>query len=105
MDHQDKHSQRSADVEKNIRRQTVRIGNRRGLHARASAKFVKMATRFDAEVTVTKGDIIVCGTSIMGLMMLAAATNSQISIEAAGREAQNALRALVDLVEGNFGEE
>lgn len=83
----------------------VVIRNRKGLHARASAKFVKCAERFDAEVTVTKDGQSVGGTSIMGLMMLAASPGCVIHMVATGPEAPEALEALVELVETGFGEE
>jgi phosphocarrier protein len=81
------------------------IVNRRGLHARASARFVKCAESFDAEVRVTKDGQTVGGTSIMGLMMLAAAPGSTIGVEAEGPEARAALEALSELVSTGFGEE
>ena len=81
------------------------IVNRRGLHARASARFVKCAEGFDAEVRVTKDGQTVGGTSIMGLMTLAAAPGCQIELEAEGREAKQAIEALSNLIEGGFGEE
>ena len=83
----------------------VEIVNERGLHARASAKFVKMAAAFDAEVTVTRDGTTVDARSIMGLMMLAAGLGSTIEIAAEGPEAQPALDALVDLVQGRFDED
>jgi phosphocarrier protein HPr len=83
----------------------VTISNKKGLHARASAKFVQIAERFDAAVTVTRGHESVGGTSIMGLMMLAAAPGCSIRIEASGKQAAEALEALCGLVEGKFGEE
>jgi phosphocarrier protein HPr len=83
----------------------VTIVNRRGLHARASARFVKCAEVFDCEVTVFKDGQSVGGTSIMGLMTLAAGTGSTIELQAAGREAEAALNALASLVEDGFGEE
>ncbi|MCG2839982.1 HPr family phosphocarrier protein [Sandaracinobacter sp. RS1-74] len=83
----------------------LEIRNRRGLHARASAKFVTLATQFDATVTVSKDGADVLGTSIMGLMMLAAATGDFIEVRAEGADAETALSALVELVEGKFGEE
>jgi phosphocarrier protein HPr len=86
-------------------RQTVLIRNRRGLHARASAKFVTLAATFDATVEVTKDGASVCGTSIMGLMMLAAAPGDDIDISATGLGADQALAALVQLVEDKFGED
>jgi phosphocarrier protein HPr len=81
------------------------ICNRKGLHARASAKFVQCVERFDAEVTVSKDGQSVTGTSIMGLMMLAAGIGSSIHVTATGREAEAALAAVRDLVAGRFGEE
>ena len=81
------------------------IRNKRGLHARASAKFVKCAEVFDAEVLVTRDGQTVGGTSIMGLMMLAAGPGSTILIEATGPEGPEALQALIDLIESGFGEE
>ena len=85
-------------------RASVTIVNRRGLHARAAAKFVKVAEQFAAEVEVVKDDMVVCGTSIMGLMVLAAALGAQLEIRARGREAQAALAALVALVGRGFDE-
>jgi phosphocarrier protein HPr len=84
---------------------TVEIINERGLHARASAKFVKLAGGFDAEVTVTRDGQTVDARSIMGLMMLAAGIGSTIEISAEGTEAQPAVDALVGLVENRFDEE
>ena len=81
------------------------IINKRGLHARASAKFVQMVERFNAEVWVTRGNETVGGTSIMGLMMLGAATGSKITIEATGNEAAAVADALEKLVSSGFGEE
>ena len=81
------------------------IINKRGLHARASAKFVQAVERFSAQVWVTRGGETVGGTSIMGLMMLAAGQGHTILIEAEGAEAQAALEALIKLVENGFGEE
>jgi len=83
----------------------VEIVNERGLHARASAKFVKLAAAFDAEVTVTRDGATVDARSIMGLMMLAAGLGSTIEIAAEGPEAQPALDALVELVQGRFDED
>lgn len=81
------------------------ITNRRGLHARAAARFVACAERFDAEIMVSKDQTTVGATSIMGLMMLAAAPGSSIRVCACGREAAAALAALEELVAGRFGEE
>jgi phosphocarrier protein HPr len=86
-------------------RAIVTIVNRRGLHARAAARFVKVAEQFVAEIEVAKDDIVVSGNSIMGLMVLAAAPGSQLEIRARGREAKAALAALVALVESGFDEE
>jgi phosphocarrier protein len=83
----------------------VTIVNQKGLHARASAKFVKLAESFDARITVMRDGQTVGGTSIMGLMMLAAGPGSQLFITAEGREGPEALEALVTLVETGFGEE
>ena len=84
---------------------TVDICNARGLHARASAKFVKLASTFDAEVQVSRDGQTVDARSIMGLMMLAAGPGCGIEISAEGAEAQAAVDALVDLVEGRFDED
>jgi phosphocarrier protein HPr len=80
------------------------IVNRRGLHARASARFVKCAEGFDCEVTVSKDGQSVGGTSIMGLMTLAAGPGSTIDLQAAGPQAEAALDALAALVNDGFGE-
>ena len=81
------------------------ITNKRGLHARASAKFVQMVERFNAEITVTRGSETVGGNSIMGLMMLAAAPGTSIIVTAKGPQAREALDALTELVGSRFGEE
>ena len=86
-------------------RRVVSICNERGLHARASAKFVKLAASFDAEVRVGKDGQMVDARSIMGLMMLAAGIGCDVDIEAEGPEAEAAMDALVALVEGRFHEE
>ncbi len=83
----------------------VEIVNKKGLHARASAKFVQMAEQYNAAIIVTRGHETVGGTSIMGLMMLAAATHTTITIQATGKEAAAAVEALVGLVSNRFGEE
>lgn len=83
----------------------LNIINKKGLHARASAKFVKIAESFDAEVLVTKNGASVCGTSIMGLMMLAASDGCCIDISASGNEARQVLDALQALVENRFDED
>ena len=84
---------------------TVEIINKRGLHARASAKFVKAAANFDAEVRVSKDGQTVDARSIMGLMMLAAGPGCCIEIKAEGSEADQALDALVALVNNRFDED
>ncbi len=84
---------------------TLPIINARGLHARASARFVKCAEGFDAEITVSKDGQSVPGTSIMGLMMLAAAPGSEIHVRAKGPQAAEALEALAALVAARFDEE
>jgi phosphocarrier protein HPr len=81
------------------------IINKRGLHARASAKFVQMVERFNAEIWVTKGNETVGGTSIMGLMMLSAGPGTSILVSAIGPEAQAALDAITELVASKFNEE
>ncbi|MBI5941317.1 MAG: HPr family phosphocarrier protein [Caulobacterales bacterium] len=86
-------------------KRTVEIINERGLHARASAKFVKLASTFDAEVTVSRDGSTVDARSIMGLMMLAAGIGSTIEISAEGVEAAEAVAALAELVENRFDEE
>ena len=86
-------------------RRTVEVPNKRGLHARASAKFVTLASGLPAEVQVEKDGSSVCGTSIMGLMMLGAAKGDTITISATGDGAEEAVTALAELVEGKFGEE
>ena len=83
----------------------VIIRNIKGLHARASAKFVKCAESFDAKITVTREGQSVGGTSIMGLMMLAAGPGSSLHITAEGPQGPDALAAIVALVEAGFGEE
>ena len=83
----------------------VRITNQRGLHARASAKFVNLASELDATIDVEKDGNKVCGTSIMGLMMLGAAMGDTIVIHVQGMHAGEALDRLVALVEERFGEE
>ena len=83
----------------------VEITNKRGLHARASAKFVNLASHLEAKIEVEKDGNRVCGTSIMGLMMLGAAMGDSIVIHCEGDGADDALRQLVTLVEERFGEE
>ena len=84
---------------------TVELRNKRGLHARASAKFVTLASGQTAEVEVERDGSRVCATSIMGLMMLGAAYGDTITIHAEGEGAEAALEQLAQLVEDRFGEE
>lgn len=81
------------------------ITNKRGLHARASAKFVQTVEKFNADITVTRNGETVGGTSIMGLMMLAAGIGTSIMVSAKGPEAQEAMEAISALVLDKFGEE
>ncbi|MGB8312929.1 MAG: HPr family phosphocarrier protein [Aestuariivirga sp.] len=83
----------------------LQIVNERGLHARASAKFVKCAEGFDANIVVSRDGHTVPATSIMGLMMLAAAMGTSINVEASGPEADAAMAALAALVESKFDED
>lgn len=82
----------------------VEITNRRGLHARASARFAKEAGAFSAQVEVCKGEVCVVGTSIMGLMMLGAAKGDTVVVSASGPDADKAMSTLVGLIEDMFGE-
>ncbi|MGI9423167.1 MAG: HPr family phosphocarrier protein [Hyphomicrobiaceae bacterium] len=82
----------------------VTVRNRKGLHARASAKFVKCAEQFDAEIFVTRDDQRVNGTSIMGLLMLAAGPGVTLLLEAEGSDAESAVATLVELISTGFGE-
>jgi len=84
---------------------TVQIVNKRGLHARASAKFVTLASTQPVEIQVVKDGPAVTGTSIMGLMMLGAAMGDTITISADGHGAESAVGALCELVEAKFGED
>ena len=86
-------------------RRSVVICNRRGLHARAAARFVKLAFEFDAEVTVSKNGTSVSGRSIMGLMMLAAGPGTAVELRATGPDAERAVSALAALVSGGFDED
>jgi len=83
----------------------IPILNKRGLHARASAKFVQTAERFNADITVTRNGESVGGTSIMGLMMLSAGIGTSIVVSATGPDAQAAIDAIAELVADKFGEE
>ena len=83
----------------------LKIVNQKGLHARASAKFVQTVEKFEVDVRVSRGHETVGGTSIMGLMMLAAGPGTEITVAASGRERAEVLAALELLVNGRFGEE
>ena len=98
-------SQGAADAGIGALRRTLSIANKRGLHARAAAKFVRTAGQFDAMVRVSFKDQEVSGLSIMGLMMLAAGIGSEIELACSGRQATEAMAALSALVEGKFGED
>jgi len=84
---------------------TVGICNQRGLHARASAKFVKLASTFDSEIRVTRDGVTVNALSIMGLLMLGAGNGCDVQIEAEGPDAAEAVEALSDLVNRKFDED
>ena len=81
------------------------ILNQRGLHARAAAKFVKLASQFDADVEVRRGDLTANGRSIMGLMMLSAGVGNDVEVSAAGPQAEAALAAVLDLIGRKFDED
>jgi phosphocarrier protein HPr len=83
---------------------TVLICNAKGLHARASAKFVQTAGRFKSKIVVTKDGQSVTGTSIMGLMMLAAGRGTELELAAEGEDAQDAMVAICELIANKFGE-
>src|SRR5690349_20296214 len=83
----------------------VEIVNKKGLHARASAKFVQLAEQFKSSITMTRGNETVGGTSIMGLMMLAAGPGTLVTVKASGPDAIDAMAALCDLISSGFGEE
>ena len=94
-----------ADADIGALRRTLSIANKRGLHARAAAKFVRTAGQFDATVRVSFKGQEVSGLSIMGLMMLAAGIGSEIELSCSGRQAVEAMAALSALVESKFGED
>lgn len=105
MDQVSKRSGKERGAGDGLRFAEVTIPNKKGLHARASAQFVRCAGTFDAEIRVTRDGHTVGGTSIMGLMMLAAGQGHAILIEVEGPDARPALEALIALVENGFGEE
>jgi len=98
-------SEEAPATQDGVIRRVLEIVNKKGLHARASARFVQTVEKFDAQVTVTRGSETVGGTSIMGLMMLSAATGTEIVVEAKGKQAAEAMDAIVELVTSGFGEE
>ena len=83
----------------------IRINNKRGLHARASAKFVNLASQLDANIEVEKDGHKVCGTSIMGLMMLGAAMGDEVTVHVSGMDAEGVMARLTELIESRFGED
>ncbi len=95
----------SPDVATTVVTAVVTIVNERGLHARAAAKFVKLAGTFEAEITVTRNGTEVPGSSILGLMMLAAAAGCELELRARGPAAHAAIGALRELVEKKFDED
>jgi phosphocarrier protein len=92
-------------TDKDTAQRDVTISNKRGLHARASANFVNMAETFNAQISVSRGDETVNATSIMGLMMLGASIDTNITITAKGQDAEAAIDALAALVTDKFGED
>jgi phosphocarrier protein len=93
------------EISTGFQRRVVTICNKRGLHARAAARFVKLADHYDADIRVAKNGSVVSGRSIMGLMMLAASTGSMIELRASGTQATEALDAIAALVAAGFDEE
>jgi phosphocarrier protein HPr len=91
--------------EPDVRRATVKIVNKKGLHARASAKIVESAARFKSLITISKDGQTVDARSIMGLMMMAAGIGSEIEIRCKGEDCDEAMAAIVALVEAKFGED
>ena len=98
-------SEPATDASVGTLKRTLGIANKRGLHARAAAKFVHTAGLFDATIKVSFKGQEVSGFSIMGLMMLAAGIGSSIEVRCSGRQAQDAMAAISALVEGKFGED
>lgn len=98
-------SDRSTKALSSTYARTCRICNKKGLHARAAAKFVQTAGSFDATIKVSKDGLTVGGTSILGLMMLAASLHTDVMLEACGDQAHDALDALADLIHRRFDEE
>jgi phosphocarrier protein HPr len=98
-------SEPGAEAPQGVVRRIATICNQRGLHARASARFVKTAAQFEADVRVRKNGTEVSGRSIMGLMMLAAAPGTVVELSASGPQAMEAVAALADLIECKFNED
>ena len=86
-------------------RRILKIANQRGLHARAAAKLAQVASEFEAEVNVSRAGQTVSARSIMGLMMLGAAIGYDVKLEVSGRDAEYAMQAIIELIEGKFGED
>ena len=95
----------AADPAASVARATLNICNQRGLHARASAKFVKLASEFESEIQVTRDGVSVDARSIMGLLMLGAGIGCDVEVKAEGRDASQAVAALKDLVARRFDED
>jgi phosphocarrier protein HPr len=89
--------------EKPLRR-ILKIANQRGLHARAAAKLAQVASNFEAEINVSRAGQTVSARSIMGLMMLGAAIGYDVVLEVSGSDAEHAMQAIIELIEGKFGE-
>jgi phosphocarrier protein HPr len=98
-------AEREAMDEPQVRRATVKIVNKKGLHARASAKVVEAAARFSSHITVTRDGQSVDARSIMGLMMLAASMGSSVDITCEGADCDEAMVAILALIEAKFGED
>jgi len=98
-------SSESSPIEGTATERTLSIRNQRGLHARAAAKFVKLAGEFDAEIVVAKDGQSVSGGSIMGLMMLAAGIGSDVFVSITGADSIAAMEAIAALIDDKFGEE
>jgi phosphocarrier protein len=81
------------------------IQNKYGLHARPASEFVKIASRFDADITISKDGVEVNGKSIMGVLMLAAEKGDEVLLKAIGKDAESMIEALTELLEGKFGED
>jgi len=89
--------------EKRLQR-VLKIANQRGLHARAAAKLAQVASNFESEINVSRAGQTVSARSIMGLMMLGAAIGYDVVLEVSGSDAEHAMQAIIELIEGKFGE-